>query len=498
MRLLTLSLVLLLCGGAAHAERRALVIGNAAYTTLQRLDACAVDAASMAEAFRSIGVSIHGNQAYTNLSADRIDALLHEFAATLGPQDEAFFYYSGHGMETDGVNYLLPVEFNAQYTSQVKRQAVALSDVLGLLEGTRASLRVVILDACRDPGELLPGEPATKSAGFRAKGLGEMHVDAPETLVCYATKHGTVSLAPLSAGKNSIYTGILAREIRQPGTVDEVLRRVAREVYAATNQRQLPFTYGALLNEHCFVTPVVPAPQPTPIPAPPKLLTNSLGMKFVTVPGTNVMFCIWETRVQDYAAYSAESSGVDTKWTKANLDGLKQQPDHPVVNVSWEDAHAFCQWLSKKEGKTYRLPSDHEWSVAVGIGNQENSAASPRDKDAQIPNVFPWGFGWPPPIGSANFDARHIPGYHDAHEFTSPVGSYKANQLGLYDMAGNVWEWCSDWYDSAKTDRVLRGGSWSDVGEQDVLSSIRFVGVPSFRNISSGFRVVLEVDRGGN
>ena len=79
-----------------------------------------------------------------------------------------------------------------------------------------------------------------------------------------------------------------------------------------------------------------------------KPFTNTLGMKFVPVSGTEVAFCIWETRVKDYAAYAAANTGVDASWKNFG-SGFKQEDTHPVVNVSWEDAQAFCEWLTKKE-----------------------------------------------------------------------------------------------------------------------------------------------------
>jgi formylglycine-generating enzyme required for sulfatase activity len=100
----------------------------------------------------------------------------------------------------------------------------------------------------------------------------------------------------------------------------------------------------------------------------PKTFTNTLGMKFVTVPGTEVSFCIWETRVKDYAAYAAANAGVDASWKKPSFAGTSftQEDTHPVVNVSWNEAQAFCEWLTKKElaegkikvGQKYRLPTD--------------------------------------------------------------------------------------------------------------------------------------------
>jgi hypothetical protein len=118
--------------------------------------------------------------------------------------------------------------------------------------------------------------------------------------------------------------------------------------------------------------------------------TNTLGMKFVPVKGTEVAFCIWETRVKDYAAYAAANAGVDGSWKNfAGVDGsgknfgrgFKQEDTHPVVKVSWNDANAFCEWLTKKElaagkikaGQKYRLPTDAEWSVAVGLEQEKGN-----------------------------------------------------------------------------------------------------------------------------
>ena len=156
--------------------------------------------------------------------------------------------------------------------------------------------------------------------------------------------------------------------------------------------------------------PVTPLPvKPTPVtpPAPAGAFVNTLGMAFVPVPGTDVQFSIWETRVKDYAAYAAANAGVDASWKSPSFT---QADTHPVVNVSWEDANAFCAWLTRKEqaagkitaSQRYRLPSDAEWSVAVGLGRETGS--SPEEKDAGVKDVYPWGNQWPPPVGAGNYD----------------------------------------------------------------------------------------------
>ena len=106
------------------------------------------------------------------------------------------------------------------------------------------------------------------------------------------------------------------------------------------------------------------------------------------------------------------------------------------------------------EKDVYRLPSDHEWSCAAGIGRQENPEESPQKKTGKIPG-FPWGFTWPPPKGSGNIDPR---GLADDFEYTSPLASFPGNANGLYDMAGNVSQWCGDRFGN-NSFAVLRGGS---------------------------------------
>ncbi len=228
-------------------------------------------------------------------------------------------------------------------------------------------------------------------------------------------------------------------------------------------------------------------------------MENSLGMRFVPVPGLDsVQFSIWQTRVQDYAAFAKENPQIDQSWKNVEYRGQKQGPDHPVVNVSWEDAKAFCHWLSQKEGQTYRLPSDHEWSVAVGIGDREDPRQSPAEKSGKLANVYPWGSAWPPPKGSGNFSGSEsaseydkIEGYTDPFPFTAPVGSFELNHHGIKDLGGNVWEWIDDWYSIDQTYRVLRGGSWNLNDGMLLRSSCRNGNRPSSRYVSRGFRCVV-------
>jgi len=150
---------------------------------------------------------------------------------------------------------------------------------------------------------------------------------------------------------------------------------------------------------------------------------------------------------------------------------FEQTDEHPVVGVSWNDATAFCEWLSRKEGKTYRLPTEAEWEYAcrAGTTTQYWNGDDPEDL-ALIGNVAD-------AKGKAQFpDWMAIRG-SDGYVYTAPVGKFRSNGFGLYDMHGNVRERCADWwakgyYAVSPTEdppgpetgsyRVVRGGSWLD------------------------------------
>jgi formylglycine-generating enzyme required for sulfatase activity len=118
---------------------------------------------------------------------------------------------------------------------------------------------------------------------------------------------------------------------------------------------------------------------------------------------------------------------------KGDLKGLE---DHPAVHICWHDAMAYCQWRSKKEGKKFRLPTEAEWEFAARGGLDRKVFAW---GDEQTP-----GGKWMCNIWQGEFPRKNDK--LDGYEGTSPVGSYPPNGYGLYDMAGNVWQWCADWY----------------------------------------------------
>jgi CubicO group peptidase (beta-lactamase class C family) len=235
-----------------------------------------------------------------------------------------------------------------------------------------------------------------------------------------------------------------------------------------------------------------------------KSFTNSLGMKFVPVPETGILMCIHETRLADYAAYAASEPAADASWKNAVIEAVPVGAgnDEPVVNVSWDDAKAFCEWLGKKEGRTYRLPTDREWSVAVGIGEYEPvSGATPESLSTKLKDVYPWGRQWPPIKGAGNYadedckklfkSEKTVEGYADGFAVTAPVMSFPPNEFGIYDLGGSVWEWCEDWLNAEKKLHVLRGASWGSSARAPLLSSFRGSQTADRRWRCDGFRCVL-------
>lgn len=190
----------------------------------------------------------------------------------------------------------------------------------------------------------------------------------------------------------------------------------------------------------------------------------------------------------------------DWNWKNPGFD---QDDRHPVVQVTWHDAVAFCEWLSKHEGKTYRLPTEAEWEYASLSGSTKNWFwGSNEVHTTRCANVADQEFQ--KLYGKVKSSISSSDGYI----FTAPVGSYFHSSLGLYDMHGNVQEWCSDWFDpvyytaapeedptgpAKGTKRVQRGGSFASP-HYDTSCNRRYDELPETMSSTSGFRVVLQDD----
>ncbi|MDB6075907.1 MAG: serine/threonine protein kinase [Verrucomicrobiaceae bacterium] len=341
--------------------------------------------------------------------------------------------------------------------------------------------------------EELPSEQADAHASPPIpESLKRLRKTYRETMALHASIR-LMRLYPLF-DKYSQALNALAVELTKAGKLDDAVqvKKVNEEVSKArTTGNTEPVT--------------VASSGTTKVSALLRSFTNSLGMKFVPVPGTKVLFCIHETRVKDYSAFAEANPGTNEAWKNSKRENVPVgtgSENDPVTYANYDDAHAFNAWLSKKEGHVYRLPTDREWSIAVGIAPKEDETESPKSLGQKNRNDYPWGTKWPPPKDSGNFQddtmvakfpsAKSSVGYSDGFPTTAPVMSFKPNSLGIYDLTGNLWEWCEDWGDDTQKGRVLRGGSWSTV---DLKSSSRYVMNPVIRWWEWGFRCVVEADK---
>ncbi|MCZ6836296.1 MAG: formylglycine-generating enzyme family protein [Planctomycetota bacterium] len=198
------------------------------------------------------------------------------------------------------------------------------------------------------------------------------------------------------------------------------------------------------------------------VPTPPESFTNSLGIEFVYIkPGEFEMGSPFHERGRDKdekqhrvkiskGFYLATTEMTQAQWNRLMGENRsKKQGDQlPVTHISWVEATAFCVKLGQRDSLNYRLPTEAEWEYACRAGS-----TGPFPKDTSLGKA-----GW--------YDGN-------SEEMTHEVGTKLANAWGLYDMQGNVWEWCQDWFDDYPSDtvvdplgpsegiyRLLRGGSW--------------------------------------
>ena len=229
--------------------------------------------------------------------------------------------------------------------------------------------------------------------------------------------------------------------------------------------------------------------------APQSGRKSTLGMRFVAVPGTTVLFSAYETRVAEWNQFLRAR-----RYPWSFEPHFKQDENHPVVGVNLQDAIAFCNWLTEKErdenllnnAQSYRLPTPEEWDAAAGLAMARKGAAFTAEDKLADSQTFLWGLLWPPPAKAANYADREIEGYSDGYEYTAPVGQFTPTQEGLYDLAGNVWEWTDKPDVKSLTNGILRGGSWAYFRKECLVSAYRYTVPADLRMPTIGFRCVFE------
>jgi formylglycine-generating enzyme required for sulfatase activity len=474
---------------------------------------------------------------------DRFKALL----ADRTPDDVVLVAFSGHGVRLKGGDDFLLCPPDARL-GDVKT-LLPLSELYKELAACKARTKVMLLDVCR--AEALPDG----SAAELAKPGGPQTVKPPDGVtVFYGCAEGERSLESESLRHGAFFhhliEGLHGRAAGDKGEV--TLAGLAKYVKEATPEavadefgpwaRQRPQLAGPAADSLVLAKVVGPTE---------KVVVNSLKMRLALIPAgkfqmgspngeegrrdDETQHAVEITRpfylgafpvtrgqfaafVKD-AGYKTEAeadgaggAGYDAATRSMRVrdatfswqnTGFKQTDDHPVVDVSWNDAVKFCEWLSKKEGKAYELPTEAEWEYACRAGTTTRYWTG--DKDESLKGAAN--------LGDAAFKEQVVGAsgaprpWNDGFAFTAPVGSFKANPWGLHDMHGNVWQWCADRYgpypDKAVKDpagakdgaeRVLRGGSWIP-NPADCRSAFRHHHGPSERDQDWGFRVVLRPDK---
>ncbi len=310
---------------------------------------------------------------------------------------------------------------------------------------------------------------------------------APEGVSVYQNEQ-LLGVTPLELPR--VRTGAVEYELREDGFTDLVLDGEVREAdyleLFADMEAKIGVTYG-------------------------REWKNSFGMKFV--PLGDILMSVWETRRRDYLEFAKESG---VKRPQGGDQNEGRNATQPVMNVTREEARAFCAWLTERERTTgligpadrYRLPTDEEWSRAAGLPLERG--ADPAQRNGRIRGIYPWGFEWPPPshfdnladasaVQRSGADAA-IPDYQDRFSFTAPVTALLPNERGLVGLAGNVSEWVDTDYElraaSESSDErnvmgTVRGGNWRSHSQEELLASARTPLPADARRNTVGFRVVL-------
>jgi len=474
-------------------KRIALIIGNSQYDS-SPLRNPVNDALLIGKSLENLGFQVSVKE---NLSFQEMKQAIQSFSEQLAGGAVGLFYFAGHGIQINGRNFLIPVDFNAEQTD-VSKQAVEVDYVIKEITG-KGGLNILILDACRNA-------PTGYTVPTDKEGLAEIRNAPIGTYIAFSTAPG--KKAKDGKGNNSPYALSLADNLRlRPSRLEDVFIRTRIQMDNITTGQQTPWENSSL-NSIFFFSEDITAPAQNlgafnpdisaigrilnlPIIVP--LLNESgnlikqarqtasyfveaqTGLEMMQVQSGNFkMGTSWEIidaaykDAKKYKDISQETIAAEMPQHQVNVPGFfiskteitqaqwqavmgslpEIEPDFrggnlPVVKVSWRQANAFCKKLSQMTGNIYRLPTEAEWEYAAKAGSES-----------------PFAFGKTITSDLANYKGTFpflsVTGGVFRNELI-PVGSLKnLNAFGLADMHGNVWEWTADnWhedYNGAPTD----------------------------------------------
>jgi uncharacterized caspase-like protein len=288
MRALALIVVLLpaIVGNAyGGADKRvALVVGNGNYEHAPQLDNPMRDARLIASTLKELGFALIGGGAQENLDRSSLEQAVRSFGRAIGPGTIALFYYSGHGLQSRGSNYLVPVSANLSSFSDIDFELVDLDIVVRQMDAAHAGLNIILLDACRNN--------PFGGRGLRdgTAGLAEMRAP-PATIISYATQPGGVAQDG-EPGGDSPYSAALAEAIRAPGIdVLKVFNNVGVTVSRRTNGRQTPWVAASPIEGEFFLATAPPASAaPSPAAASEPAGPDSLSIQELLAADRDALF----------------------------------------------------------------------------------------------------------------------------------------------------------------------------------------------------------------
>lgn len=515
IKALLILLFLLLPFNIYSLNKTALLIANGHYDNFSSLANPVPEARLMRDALKRLGFDV---TMITDASREQMLESLTDFEDAVKSRGGiALFHYGGHAVQVDGRNYLIPSAADIPDESRVRTRAVDAEEVMLTLENSGSDTNIVILDSCRN-------NPLPAGAGRSAsRGLAVVGREPPNSIIVYSARSGQVA-------QDGIFTPTLVSFLEMPGlSFSEIVRKTRQTVYNKTNGSQTPGSYDQLFEpvylagEGGLKTTVRPVPQNIP----EGFVLVEAGTFTMGSPGDE------RSRDEDEALhrvtltrsfYMAETEVTQGLWEKIMGLSARQQLDKknnsqntkwemrgegysfPVYYISWKEAVAFCNEMSRRDGLTpcysgfgsqticnfaadgYRLPTEAEWEYAARGGNKAGRY-----------KIY---------AGSDNMD--DVGWYRsNSNGSTHQVGQKSANALGLYDMSGNVWEWCWDWWaadypqteidpagPATGTGRAARGGSWGGGDYKDPASDCRSASRITFYDYFCGpvgFRLVRTV-----
>jgi len=546
-------------------KRLALVIGNADYQNGGSLRNPVNDANLMEKTLQELGFEVIKK---TDADLRTMQLATAEFTNKIQNYDVALFYYAGHGVQINGVNYLIPVDANLEEQVMTQFEAFDIKFIMNAFERNKKNVNIMILDACRN-NPFRSWIRSTSSQGFVSVGNQQAG-----SIIAFATREGDVAI-DAGDGNNGLFTEKLVEEMKKEMNITEVFQNTRIKVLQASDYRQCPQEWNMLTGNFMLAQKSNLTENSTTIAEYGKIIlsTNITGDLFIDnqsygsvrafnkielndIPTGNRLIEVrnsedtllqYITVNEDEAVnvtFSAQAAAIspsnitdELEITGANgmlfrkIEGgsfvmgslsydedekpahnvlistfyiskfevtqaqwkavMEINPSHdygvhdncPVYYVNWYEVQEFITKLNEQTGQTYRLPTEAEWEYAAG-GGVINRTIWFGTKDVSTLRNYAWY--------SLNSNSK-----------THFVGQKQPNYIGLYDMSGNVWEWCSDWYGEYPQERqnnptgatngtlkMIRGGGFNENSDRCRITE-RTAVLPEFRNGNLGFRLVL-------